>query len=387
MLFRKYLLSNVYRSPDDALGGSDTGPVEVVSVANTPDNHSMSAREAAQALASFRYKPKEAAAETPAAPAVEREAAPVEAVTESADEAGAAPQEIEATGETQATDPPDEAPLDLPRSWTKDRAEHWAKLDRGTQEFLLDHDRKASAEVRRVQNEAAEKLKGLTAKEQAVEQARTQYETALPALLDTIQQQMNGEFSDIKTIEDVQNLAKTDWPRYVMWDAAQKRIAAVNQQVETAKQRQTQEKQAKLSEFIKIEGEKLSEKIPEMADPEKARALEAKAVKFLTSDIGITPDELGQFAREDKHFSVHDHRFQELVHDAMRYREAKSSAAKPAPKPLPPVQRPGVSQPKGAAAVAKIEQIGRTLDRANNSNAAVRAAADLLRERRAAARQ
>ena len=81
------------------------------------------------------------------------------------------------TGETQEADPVQgEPPLELPRSWSRERSDAWAKLDRDTQQYLLDHDRDASATVRKAQNEAAEKLKGLTAKEQAAEQARQQYE-------------------------------------------------------------------------------------------------------------------------------------------------------------------------------------------------------------------
>jgi hypothetical protein len=94
-------------------------------------------------------KPKKESAES---------APPATAETKLSDEDNAAPLE-EATGETEEDAPAQEPPRDLPRSWTKDRTEHWAKLDPATQDFLLEQDRKASAEVRRVQNEAAEKLK------------------------------------------------------------------------------------------------------------------------------------------------------------------------------------------------------------------------------------
>jgi hypothetical protein len=97
-----------------------------------------SLREAARAVANFREKQRNpdlsSQAEQAAAPdpAAEREAA-----TLSAEEADAAAAERQPTGGTPATDPAREQPLELPRSWTKDRAEHWAKPDRATQEFLL----------------------------------------------------------------------------------------------------------------------------------------------------------------------------------------------------------------------------------------------------------
>lgn len=366
---------------DESVAGAEAGPIDIVQIPAVGE--SMGASEAGKALAAFRQKRQETAtAETPQAKAAPEPAAPEPATPESADEADAAPQETEATGETQATDPVEEPPLELPRSWTKDRAEHWAKLDRGTQEFLLDHDRKASAEVRRVQNEAAEKLKGLTAKEQAVEQARTQYETALPALLETIQQQQNVEFSDIRTIEDVQKLAATDWPRYVMWDAKQKQIAAVQQQVQQATQRQTLEKQQKLSEFEQTEAKAFAEKVPEFADPKKKAELQNQAIALLKDHLGFSDQELGEIYNSDKGLSLRDHRTQLLLLDGIRYREAKASSVKPTPKPVPPVQRPGVSQPRGAAVAADVQNLSKRLDQSTGVNA-LRTAAALVQARRA----
>jgi hypothetical protein len=362
---------------------ADPGPSEAISVVEIPttgDNAVMSARDAARTLASYRHKRTETPTETqPATPERPQPAAP-QATTESADEAVAAPLETEATGETQATDPASEPPLELPRSWTKDRAEPWAKLDRGTQEFLLDHDRKASAEVRRSQNEAADARKAVEADRAKVEQARTQYETALPALLDTIQQQQNLEFADVKTIDDVQRLAREDWPRYVMWDAQQKRIAAVNQQVEASKQRQTQERQQKLGQFAQRESELFAEKAPEFADPAKKTKLQESAVSVLR-DLGFQDQELGEMWRGEKELSLHDHRLQLLLLDGVRYREAKAVTAKATAKPVPPVQRPGVSQPRGAAAAADVQNLSKRLDQTGSAKDAAR----LLMGRRAAA--
>src|ERR1700749_2126509 len=65
-------------------------------------------------------------------------------------EADAAPDEKQATGETESEQAPDEnPPLPLPRSWTKEQTEHWNALPRETQEYLREQDSKASAEVRR----------------------------------------------------------------------------------------------------------------------------------------------------------------------------------------------------------------------------------------------
>jgi hypothetical protein len=365
---------------DEAIGaGSDAGePISIVQIENTQDNAAMSAREAARTLASYRYKKTP---ETQQATQERPEPAAPPPVTESADEADAAPPETEATGETQASDPADQPPLDLPRSWTKDRAEHWAKLDRGTQEFLLEHDRKASAEVRRTQNEAAELRKAIEADRQKVQQAQQQYETALPALLQAIQQQQSAEFADIRSIEDVQKLAREDWPRYVMWDAAQKRIAAVNQQVEQAKQRQAQEEAQKLSDFVQRESTALLDKAPELADPAKKTKLQGAAVDVL-HELGFADQELAKLWRGEEKISLHDHRLQLLLLDGVRYRDAQKTVRTAPAKTLPPVQRPGTVQPKGAAAAADVQNLFKRLDQTGSVKDAARA----LMARRAASR-
>src|SRR5262245_42156413 len=124
----------------------------------------------------------------------------------------------------QTTDTDREAelpPIEPPRSWTKEDKELFTGLPRATQERLAERERSREGDFLRRQNEAAEKLKGLAAKEQAVEQARQTYEAALPQLLQTLQQQQAGEFADIKSMADVERLAREDWPRYLLWDLQQ----------------------------------------------------------------------------------------------------------------------------------------------------------------------
>ena len=129
-------------------------------------------------------------------------------------------------------------PIEPPRSWTKEDKELFTSLPRETQERIAERERSRESDFLRRQNEAADKLKGLTAKEQAVEQARQQYEAALPILLENLQGAMAGEFADIKTMADVQKMASEDWPRYIRWDAQQKQIAVVKQELSAAEARQ-----------------------------------------------------------------------------------------------------------------------------------------------------
>lgn len=339
-------------------------------------------REAARSVIDWRRKSAAQERNEQQQEASATEATPAQ---ESAVEADAAPPE-EAPGETQEADPAQELPpIEPPRSWTKEAKERWQSLPRETQEYLAAREQERDREIRRSQNEAAEKLKGLTTKEQQLEQARQQYEAALPALLQTLQQAQAGEFADVKTLADVERMASEDPVRYLKWDAQQKKIAAVAREVQAAQERQAHEQMAKFAEFAKRQDELFIEKAPEFADKEAAAKLQATAIEVLT-DLGFEQEELARLWNGQDRLSLRDHRVQLLIRDGIKYREAQAAAKKAVTqKPLPPVQRPGVAQPKGAAQEAQIQTLSKQLDNASGVNA-LRAAAKLVATRRAASR-
>jgi hypothetical protein len=314
------------------------------------------------------------------------EAAAAEPTQESPAQAEeAAPADTQAPGQTEGVPEPAEQvpPIEPPRSWTKDEKERFLSLPRETQAYLAEREQERDREIRRSQNEAAEKLKGLNAKEQAVEQARQQYESALPQLLGNLQSQQAGEFADVRTMADVERLAREDWPRYLQWDVAQKKIAAVTQEMLSAQQRQAQEKLQRFSEFAKHEDDLFIERVPDMADAEKAAKLQGAAMTVL-KDLGFSEAELGDSWNGGKDLSLRDHRVQLLIRDATLWREAQVKAKAAATKPVPPVQRPGVAQGKSASSDAEIQNLTRQLEQASGMNA-MRIAAKLTAMRRAAA--
>jgi hypothetical protein len=356
--------------------------------ASAPDN--LSIRGAMRALQGAREearKPKDesqapaAPAEAAAQPTPESPAPPIK----SADAEDAAPADTQAPGETQANAEPAEEvpPIEPPRSWTKAEKERFSTLPRETQEYLAEREQERDREVRRSQNETAEKLKGLTAKEQAAEQARQQYEAALPQLLQSLQSQQQGEFADIRTIADVERLAREDWPRYLAWDVAQKKISLVQQDMLAAQQRQGQERQQQFMEFAKHEDDAFKERVPDMADPDKAAKLQNAALSVL-KDLGFDEAELGQSWNGQKDLSLRDHRVQLLIRDATLWREAQQKAKAATTKPVPPVQRPGVAQNRNASADAEIQNLSKQLETATGMRAH-RLGAQLIAARRAAA--
>ena len=191
------------------------------------------------------------------------------------------PASVEAPpGETESADPAAESrpeagtdlpPIEPPRSWTKEDKDLFTSLPRATQERIAERERSREGDFNRRQQEAAEKSKALEAERSKAEQARQQYEAALPQLLQTLQQQQAGEFADIKTLADVERLAREDWPRYALWDVQQKKIAEVGQHLALAQQRQAQERVQHFAEFARREDDLFKEKVPDMADAKKSR--------------------------------------------------------------------------------------------------------------------
>jgi hypothetical protein len=285
-------------------------------------------------------------------------------------------------GQTEGADRQQEpAPIEPPRSWTKEDKELFASLPRVTQERLAERERSREGDFLRRQNEAAEKLKGLAVKEQAVEQARQQYEAALPQLLHTLQEQQAGEFADIKSMADVERLAREDWPRYLLWDLQQKKIAEVTQHMLAGQHRQAQEKLTQFAGFAKREDDLFKEKVPDMADEAKAAELQKKALAVL-GDLGFDETELVPLWNGHKELSLRDHRLQLLIRDATLWREAQAKAKAAAVKPVPPVQRPGAATPRQGTDEARVQHLTQRLEQTGS----LRDAAALVRARRSAAR-
>lgn len=363
--------------------GSDQTPI----VTRTAGGEGpLSAYEAARSLLDTRRKDEAAATQQPSKE-IQQPSAPVEATAaqESGDEPGAAPQEPEAPGETEGEAEPEAQlpPIEPPRSWTKEEKERFATLPRETQEYLAERETQRDRDHRRSQNEAAEQRKGIEAERGKVEQARQQYEQALPIVLSHLQAAYQGDFADIKTMDDVQRLAAQDPMRYSQWDAQQKRIAAVQQEIVASQQRSAAEAQEQLRNFINREAEKFAERAPEIKDEATKAKLTTAAVSVL-HDLGFTDDELGKLYRGEVGLSLHDHRMQLLILDGVKYRDAKSRPVTQQPKkPVPPVQRPGVPPDKGATREAHLKNLTTQLDQKSGMDA-LRAATNLLMERRRA---
>jgi hypothetical protein len=343
----------------------------------------INAREAARAVARHRRRRADSAeppsAQTGGQPAA-ADAAALPIANELAEEANAAPDD-QPSGETQATEPEGNLPpIEPPRSWTTEEKERFRSLPRELQAYLSEREQERDRDVRRRQNEAADERKAAQAEREAVARARQHYEAALPVLLHTLQQQQAGEFADIRTLADIEKLAREDFARYARWDAQQKRIAVMADELRATQQRQALELSQQWAHFAQRQDQLFADKVPDIVDPGKAPKLRESAVNVL-KDRGFGEQELAQLWNGQAAISLRDHRLQLLVLDAVKFADAQRAAKEALTKPVPPVQRPGVAQQKSGD--AEIQALRQKLERTGSARDAAALVAAQRRSRRA----
>jgi len=341
------------------------------------------ARSAADAISTWRAKQLETAAQVdkPVDRAPNGQYASRQ--QESAPQGQDADPETPVLGETTETDPAELPPIEAPRSWSKEDKELFASLPRETQERVYERERSREGDFLRRQNEAAEKSKALEAKEQAADQARQQYESAAQNALSLLQSQMDTEFADIKTDADIIRLATEDpfdrWPKFQAKRLALQMQAEQVQQIQA--QRQTRDRE-QFETWSKEQDQQFEKLFPEFSDKDKAGKARDGIMSYLTDAVGVPKDVLPKLWASDPLFR--DHRMQRVVYDAMRWNAAQQKAKEAVQAPKPPVQRPGVTAPRGASHQGAIEAAQARLNGAKGIEAA-QAAADLIRAKRAAA--
>jgi len=310
-----------------------------------------------------------------------------------ADELGAPGEpSVKSEGKTERADPDSDLRADAgselpiiepPRSWTKEEKERFYSLPRETQEYLANREQERDREIRRSQNEAAEARKVTATERDRLEQARLHYESSLPTLLQSLQAAHGLDFSDLKSMTEIRQLAVTNPTRYAQWDAQQRQIAAVQNELAVAQQLRAGENAQRYTAFVERERERFAEAAPEMTDDtERARLRDAAA--SVLSEIGFSDEELTRLWRGEMALPIHDHRVQLLIRDAVRLRDAQERARDVHARPVPPVQKPGAALPRGAAHDAHIQNLSKQLDNAHGMEA-LRLAAKLTAERRRAA--
>jgi hypothetical protein len=343
-------------------GGSD---ISVIELPNDAPESFADESAAARYFASLHdKKPEKQAAES---------ADDATAEQELSGEDNAAPPE-EAHGEDQEIDPV-EPLIDRPKSWTEAEDAEWRATPRALQQKIVARELERDTAIRRAQNDAAEKLKGLTAKEQQLEQARQQYETKLSSTVKFMEQALQSEFGDIQTLNDVRKLQAEDPFRFQAWQVRQMELTSAKAEESAAEQRQAHERQLSWNKFVQDESAAFADSTPDYTA--KKDDYDKKAADVLR-EIGFTGEELNRLASGEEKIPLFDRRIQRLLYDRIRLSEIKSAPKAVVAPNLPPVQRPGTARPQGHAAAERAQALDKSLTNSGDFNDAVA----LLRARR-----
>lgn len=261
--------------------------------------------------------PDEAPQEAPA-PEPELEAQETEAPE-------AETEEVDAPEEVEADDEEDTAQEQAPSKYT-------VKVDGKEVEVTLDDLKRSfsgQAYIQKGMQEAAEARKAATELYQTLQTEQAKF----MQVVQTIQEQ---GFKAPPQAPDITMMDK-DPIGYMQAEARYRKDLAEfqtqQQQIQqtAAAQRQMQEKA--LAEFVAEQSKVLQSRIPEFADPNKAREITGKIRTIASEAYGFTDQELG---------GIVDARHVQVLHDAMKWRELQAARTKPAPaapKSIKPVAR------------------------------------------------
>lgn len=277
--------------------------------------------------------------------------------------------EAQPTGETEAQGEAGSPPIAAPKFWTDAEKTAFANLPRELQETIAAHERKRGTEIDKRLSEIADQRKAAEAEIQKAQQSRQQYDQALPQLLQTMQQQLAGEFADIKTWPDVERMQTEDPLRFQRWQVKTQQVQQLQAEAKTTQQRHNEEQTKRFQDYAADEAKKFQEAAPEFFDP-KTRADKQAEVQAMFTDVGVSNDELKSLWGGQP-LSMHDHRVQLIIRDAARWRSAQKALKTARPVAQTPPQRPGTATDKGAAVTEKVRGLRDQLNRTGSVKDAV----------------
>lgn len=259
-----------------------------------------------------------------------------------------APDEDQPIEEEAEDDDPELPPIEPPASWSADEKEAFQALPYDKQQVIANRERARTAEIRRNQNEIAEKQKALEAERAALEQEREQYLSAIPQ----------------PTPPD-EALLEEDPMEYLRQQRKYENDLNAHKQAqsELAKTHQQKQEQARLQydTWLKGEQEKLAEILPEYMDEVKGPALKKQVAEYAIKN-GYTPDQLSMAGASDVN----------LLYKAMQYDLGKKAAAKAKVAPVPKMQKPGTSKSKAEVSAKMREEAVRKLEKTGSIEDALR---------------
>lgn len=289
-----------------------------------------------------------ASAETPEAPG-------------SDEDPEADPEETPVIGEEDedAGDPAEKPVIAAPKSWPADMRDAFAKLPGDLQEVIAKRENERDETFTRQVREASDKRQAADAELSAASNERRTYLANLSTLIDGLARQTAGEFADIKTTGDLEQMAAQDPQRYLRWQARREAINSAMAEQKVLADREQAEQATKFKGYAQEQVKLIYEKIPELADPKTQKAVHAEMNEYLRS-VGFSDAETQQWI---------DHRYAVVIRDAAKWRKSQQAVKTAADKKvvnLPKVVRSGASagqgerSPQDKAAMTRIARTGTT---------------------------
>lgn len=260
------------------------------------------------------------------------------------EETDAAPVEEQPSGEEDGETEPEsenDPPIDPPHSWTKEQRDAWNALTPQAKQVVLERETARDAEVRRVQNEAAEERKAAKAERDTTAQERRQYADNLKAL-HQLQAIIDPVLADGNQIDWVK-LAQDDPAGYVQKKAAYEQRLGIFQAVQAEIQQVTQRQNAEAMANYK---QRLNEVFPEFANPETGKAIKESYVPTL-KDVGFSEQEI-----ESGWGIPHEPRYLKILDKAAKFDKLMAERSKIGNKKVAP-QPAKVVKPHAADAGSK----------------------------------
>lgn len=195
--------------------------------------------------------------------------------------------------------------------------------------------------IQKGMQEAAAKRKEAEATYQALQQEQQRF-------LETVKQFQEQGFKAPPQKPDPE-LLTTDPIGYMQeqarYDAEMGQYQAQQDQLQKAQQHQSQLTQHAQQVYLQEQAELLKQRIPELADPEKAKSVKESLVKVGSEAYGFSAEELG---------AITDARAVQVLHDAAKWRELQTGKAKAQKKPTAPRNvKPGGKRTEPAQVVRK----------------------------------
>jgi hypothetical protein len=284
------------------------------------------------------------------------------------------PAEIERLGLQEAKAPPD---ADQEYEELKSKLDDLAPQDKASALSHLAQLQRSRTEAKRAEIEATTRnMQHLHQQELAAYNAQYSHLNVVDATMQANFQQMYGVPMNA---EGLQYLAQTQ-PEFVA-QAALEMVTANHQrqQAEAVLAQHEQEAHANDLMLASIEDKQFNEKMrasdPDIFDGDRLKPEIGKGVLSYVASMGIDRDSFKSLLTANAKVPMRDHRFQQIVIDAARFRMAQAKAKDAKRAPLPKVQRPG--EPTGSRSTHLDDRIAALESKGDRSGLSLREASKL----------